>query len=701
MLTEFLFHARFVVNSNAEVARGCQMVALLSGHRSLLNDVCFSGDGRYIATASADSTLRMWAADDGSPLVLLALVNRGRVCEFSSDSSRLLVGDMNGKVQVHNVEEVVSLGVKGAVKAMRGSGSKWSQETAIMIAIAGGAGFLDASATESGGSAINDQKVKNSSGGKNGEGGKGYPFQGGFGGAGWKTGAINSNPSSTQNNATLAVALSDPNGLFLGGFLKMFDGATNRFGGLGGGGTGWYGSGGGGGYSGGGGSGTNGRGGGGGSYLALGIEGLRKSQDITVTNTGPGKVWIMTPSGKKVYIAPDMDGQKEKKDFDLITPVVGSELFFETSGVVVFEVTEAGMYHFSVHGAGCQELDKGCGADISFSLNLEVGSSVGVLTGNRPAVKDMGSGATILWLGSDLQQTFINSLTVDRATSALRLLSDGAQVDDEVCNALLNSIHAAGDKSTFTYADTKWALLLADSSADSIKLADMLFSSRPDRLKVPRTSSMTLLTALTVGREEGAERLLDLGAAIDEVAFSALVSERVGVVNETRLTSLVKNDRSWNLVRRLVKDHRTDLGDWAMFEAVRCKVYDLCKSLRHDGIKITEKLVDKLMDADNDDSELQSYWTHFIHDVQCLNELMQYFISFSVSTLGFHAVLVFFEMNKFDCALEILKLWPAIQVRDLYDTLVRVTKTGSTLFHDKVKLVESAEIGLHLGYVCK
>lgn len=682
------------IDQDKDVALGCELALVLSGHRAAINEVCWSSDGAFITSASDDKSLRLWDAANGDPLVVLTFESPVRLCDFSPDSSKLLVGLKSRDVDTFNVSDLLnilnnddfqiksvfgSLTVTSCRKAKKSSGSQWSQEGAIMIVIAGGAGILDASVEEDGADATDSKKEVVKSGGKKGEGGGGFPFQGGYGGGGWKSGAKNLYPSKTQNGATLAPALSDPEGLFLGGFYKCYDGFPNRFGGLGGGGTGWYASGGGGGYSGGGGASTNGKSGGGGSFVASGIEGLKETKPRSVQNRGPGRFMIKTPAGEEIRISSDMGNQKEKFGFDLVEPIESMQLFFENSGVVVYEVKKTGTYQFSLHGAGNNNPDFGKGADLFFELSLKEGNSIGVLAGNRGSSSDMGGGASIVWLGAGLQETFINSLTASRAGSALRLLANGAQVDDAVVTALLNKNNDG---------DTKWALLLSDSSADSIALVKVLLEKTPDdRLKSAMSTAETLLTTVVVGKEEGAMRVLDLGTKLSSGTYGTFISEPIGVNRESRLAYLVRNERSWDLVRRLVKLHE-GLADIALFESVRCRKYPLCELLLKDKVTLSGSFVDLLLKADKLE---ESVWALFFADINGTNGLVQSLVALSVDKLGTAAVLVLMDLNLFPSALELLKKW-SIEVSSIRDRLFVVRGENSTLLHQKVQLEDSAEL---------
>ena len=78
----------------------------LRGHHWPVNDVSWSPDGRWIATAGNDSSARIWAARDGrSTFELIAHSGGVSSVDWSPDGARLLTGSFDGTAKVWHVGE--------------------------------------------------------------------------------------------------------------------------------------------------------------------------------------------------------------------------------------------------------------------------------------------------------------------------------------------------------------------------------------------------------------------------------------------------------------------------------------------------------------------------------------------------------------------------------------------------------------------
>ena len=98
-------------------------VRQLAGHGGAINDVDYSPDGRWIASASEDGTARIWRASDGA----LERVLRGgggalRSARFSADGRRVVTAGTDGTVRISRTtggRATVLYGHQGAVVSAR------------------------------------------------------------------------------------------------------------------------------------------------------------------------------------------------------------------------------------------------------------------------------------------------------------------------------------------------------------------------------------------------------------------------------------------------------------------------------------------------------------------------------------------------------------------------------------------------------
>ena len=325
-------------------------------------------------------------------------------------------------------------------------------------------------------------------GGCGGQGGRGSDGQAGSGGAGYFGPAVNLD-GRHESNSRFPLALSDINGGFRGGFVTS-DG--DRWGGLGGGGGTWYANGAGGGYSGGGGCGCYGKSGGGGSFVAMGVEGLKEIEDRclmtpkktggTVTLTGPAEVAVVFSS--KGRSGCELPTQNDVQKTISVLP----------NGVQVYEIEHEGCYQIVVAGAGGVE---GEGAQLSIEFaRLGIGDSFGVLVGQRASDNDCGGGGSIVWLCRSSEDQLSAALVPDRAELALRLLSDSAGLSEDVLDALLTGGPAS-----------KWANLVCDDSTICQEVVKSLVALDP-ALEKKMYNPDVILAALIPKRAVTALRLL-------------------------------------------------------------------------------------------------------------------------------------------------------------------------------------------------
>ena len=87
-------------------------VLALPGHTGTIGDITFSANGKYIATASADGTVKLWDAGTGKEFLTLT-GHTGWVSgvSFSPDGTRLATSSQDGTVRVYSlqIEDLITL----------------------------------------------------------------------------------------------------------------------------------------------------------------------------------------------------------------------------------------------------------------------------------------------------------------------------------------------------------------------------------------------------------------------------------------------------------------------------------------------------------------------------------------------------------------------------------------------------------------
>jgi WD40 repeat protein len=83
--------------------------AVLAGHTDRPDGLCFSADGKLLASCGADGTIRVWDARRGYPLAL-ARGHRGCVwtVALTADGTTLAAGDADGKLLLWDVSKLLS-----------------------------------------------------------------------------------------------------------------------------------------------------------------------------------------------------------------------------------------------------------------------------------------------------------------------------------------------------------------------------------------------------------------------------------------------------------------------------------------------------------------------------------------------------------------------------------------------------------------
>ncbi|MHA1898599.1 MAG: WD40 repeat domain-containing protein, partial [Promethearchaeota archaeon] len=82
-----------------EAASG-HLVNTLMGHSDYVRSVCYSPDGKYIASGSDDNTIKVWDIEENKVVVSFEHYSSVKSVEFSRDGKYVMGGDFYGDVLV-------------------------------------------------------------------------------------------------------------------------------------------------------------------------------------------------------------------------------------------------------------------------------------------------------------------------------------------------------------------------------------------------------------------------------------------------------------------------------------------------------------------------------------------------------------------------------------------------------------------------
>lgn len=95
-----------------------QLLQILKGHRDWVNSVAISPNGKYIVSGSADGTVRLWSIE-GKLLKILQLKDRVNSVSFSPSSDRIMTGSSDGTIQLWSTEGQLLRTFRGSQESIR------------------------------------------------------------------------------------------------------------------------------------------------------------------------------------------------------------------------------------------------------------------------------------------------------------------------------------------------------------------------------------------------------------------------------------------------------------------------------------------------------------------------------------------------------------------------------------------------------
>ena len=91
-----------------------QSIAVVEAHRGDINCCCFSPNGKLVASASGDNTVRLFDSRNGKEVAQSPLKGHQyyvNVCAFSPDGQLLASGSTDGKVKLWRTETCKEVGM--------------------------------------------------------------------------------------------------------------------------------------------------------------------------------------------------------------------------------------------------------------------------------------------------------------------------------------------------------------------------------------------------------------------------------------------------------------------------------------------------------------------------------------------------------------------------------------------------------------
>jgi WD40 repeat protein len=109
-------------------AQDGRLLHVLAGHTGPVLGIDFSPDGRLLATASADSTIKIWSLSnpESNPLTLSGHSAAVYHVQFSPDGRRLVSGsrDTTARVWAINIDDLTAIAGKRVTRGLKTSECK-------------------------------------------------------------------------------------------------------------------------------------------------------------------------------------------------------------------------------------------------------------------------------------------------------------------------------------------------------------------------------------------------------------------------------------------------------------------------------------------------------------------------------------------------------------------------------------------------